>query len=105
MQHIGHDSQRAAAPRANSGLVFLELDPSLPDRRRGELDTGTGEPGGDSDGRSASTRPQPTMKWSPVIQNGTATLSPADAVNCARLDASFRRRTSSPFGKTRVARK
>jgi hypothetical protein len=51
MQHIGHDSQRAAAPRANSGLVFLELDPSLPDRRRGELDTGTGEPGGDEEQR------------------------------------------------------
>ena len=33
-----------------------------------------------------STRPQPTMKWSLAIQNGTATLLPDDAAaNCSRL--------------------
>src|SRR6185295_4102501 len=38
-------------------------------------------------GGSASTRPQPTMKWSLAIQKGTATLLPADAINSCRFAA------------------
>ena len=52
-----------------------------------------------SEGGSASTRPQPTMKWSLAIHIGTATLLPDDvSISCLRFLAVFRRSTSSPLG-------
>ena len=95
---VGHDF-RFPPPLSFVGLVFFELDAGLLDNQLGELRPHRRAPYRRTGAPAASrTRPQPTMKWSLAIQNGTARLSAdkSDA-NSSRLCAvCLRRRTSSP---------